>query len=92
MNKDGIISKNDLNELNGINISSDGFSNIQFYYRDEYRGQLAQEGGNLKLEPGENAILFVGIEGKITKLRGSLSFLDVSDIDWGNNRPPATFG
>ena len=50
INQDGITSKNEYNKLNGIQVNSDGFSSIEFYYLDDYRGELSQAGGTIYLK------------------------------------------
>lgn len=58
MNQNGIECKNKLNELNGIRLTANsGFGKLEFYYRDDYRGELSQDGGDLILKGDQQLII-----------------------------------
>ncbi|WP_339218939.1 hypothetical protein [Paenibacillus sp. FSL H8-0332] len=70
----GLVSKNNINEKNGVAIDSGNFSSIDFYYRNEYRGGLAQTAGNLALTTTMGPIIIEAAQASSTMFRGKVDF------------------
>jgi hypothetical protein len=70
----GFIARNMLGEKNGVVIDNGNFSSLDFYYKDQYRGGLAQTAGNLALTTTMGPIIIEAAQASNTIFRGKVDF------------------
>ncbi|WP_339319339.1 hypothetical protein [Paenibacillus sp. FSL R10-2734] len=70
----GLISRNELSEKNGVVIDSGNFSSVDFYYKDQRRGSLEQTAGNLALTTTQGSIIVEAALYSSTLFRGKVDF------------------
>jgi len=74
LSKNGLVSRNELNEKNGVVIDSGNFSSLDFYYKDQYRGGLQQVAGDLSLTTTQGSIIVEAALYSSTLFRGKVDF------------------
>lgn len=72
----GFLARNALGEKNGVVIDNGNFSSVDFYYKDQYRGGLAQTAGNLALTTTMGPIIIEAAQASGTLFRGNVDFTD----------------
>ncbi|MEK5398436.1 hypothetical protein [Paenibacillus sp. FSL E2-0190] len=70
----GLVSRNELNEKNGVVIDSGNFSAVDFYYKNQHRGGLEQTAGNLALTTTQGSIIIEAALYSSTLFRGKVDF------------------
>ncbi|WP_313637974.1 hypothetical protein [Paenibacillus sp.] len=70
----GFIARNMLGEKNGVVIDNGNFSSLDFYYKDQFRGGLAQTAGNLALTTTMGPIIIEAAQASNTIFRGKVDF------------------
>ncbi|OMD80434.1 MULTISPECIES: hypothetical protein [Paenibacillus] len=76
----GLRSMNEYGEKNGVVIDGGNFSSLDFYYRDEYRGGLAQTAGNIALTSTIGPIVIEAAQASRILFRGKVDFSDATVI------------
>lgn len=74
LSKNGLISRNELSEKNGVVIDSGNFSSVDFYYKDQRRGGLEQTAANLALTTTQGSIIIEAALYSSTLFRGKVDF------------------
>ncbi|ETT77499.1 hypothetical protein C173_03249 [Paenibacillus sp. FSL R7-277] len=74
----GFIARNTLGEKNGVVIDNGNFSSVDFYYRDQYRGGIAQTAGNLALTTTMGPIIIEAAQASSTMFRGKVDFTNAT--------------
>lgn len=74
IDKNGIVSYNEHNEVNGIRLAADsGFGTLEFAYRNEWRGDISQSSGSIFLNAQQRFVFIAGTDIQFTQ--GTVKFM-----------------